>query len=234
MYDVPVLIRKIDEEIELEEKFRVEQDKQQHYDKHIAKDWDDFWNSLQTDKTTGFFNPKYPPTITMDAYEKKADDIIARDAGTSTDLISPLIGWKIKTKSDEGTRYKGDRYVKIKKTSSIINRNNFNRYDLPRLADVVIYVIQDGKPIVISMYPQTFKKAYDRMIKLYIDELPENKSDPNGTVTLFGKTINLKDINKNSEDSKDKKEEANKVYFVKSITCVDHYNNDDPQHLQNH
>lgn len=30
-----------------------------------------------------------------------------------------------------------------------------------------------------------------------------------------------------SDKNEDKKEEANKVYFVKSITCVDHYNNDD-------
>lgn len=200
MYDIPVIIKQIDESEELDEKFRVEQDKQQHYDKHIAKDWDDFWTSVLERDENGYFSPKYPPTLDIDTYERKADEIIARDAGTSTDSMSPIVGWQIKTLGDEGGRYKGDRFVKIKKTSSIINRNKFNRDELPVLSDVVIYVVQDGRPITISMYPQLYRVAHKRMMQRYVDELPEHKSSLDDEIVLFGKKVKVKDIVGSNED----------------------------------
>lgn len=168
MFDIPNTKKtEIDLNTELFEDFRTKEDRLQHYQKHIAKDWDDFWYSLDLD-SQGHRDIKYPPTVSIETYENKANKIATSDAGISSDHTTPIVGMVV-------TLNGKDRYVKIKKTSLMINRNNIKMDKVPALCDVVIYTIENGQPLIISMYPSFFSKAIKKMMKIYKDELPENK-----------------------------------------------------------
>lgn len=154
--------------MELIEDFNNPDVKHKHYKKHVAETWEDFYNSLKPDNN-GYIDPKFPPIMSEDDYEKAANDLALSSTGLSSDTKSPIIGFKIKDKYNNKTRDE-----KIRKTSKYVNFNRFKSHNIPPLMDVVVYKIENEKPVIISFMLSKSNKIF-RELKFKVDELEENK-----------------------------------------------------------